>query len=74
MVAAWYQERGAGVEPGGIAGRSWYTGLGHCIQIWSVSLAIGHSPLGLPSQGRIFLRTCLGRDNLDARVKNDTSF
>ena len=37
MVAAWYQERGAGVEPGGIAGRSWYTGLGHCAEIWSVS-------------------------------------
>ena len=37
MVAAWYQERGAGVEPGGIAGRSWYTGLGHCVEIWRAS-------------------------------------
>jgi len=39
---AWYQERGAGVEPGGIAGRSWYTGLGHCIEIWSDELFLRH--------------------------------
>ncbi|KIJ66650.1 hypothetical protein HYDPIDRAFT_149474 [Hydnomerulius pinastri MD-312] len=39
---AWYQERGAGVEEGGIAGRSWYTGLGHCIEIWSDELFLGH--------------------------------
>ncbi|KAH7925479.1 class I glutamine amidotransferase-like protein [Leucogyrophana mollusca] len=39
---AWYQERGAGVESGGIAGRSWYTGLGHCIEIWSDELFLGH--------------------------------
>ncbi|KAF8134996.1 ThuA-like domain-containing protein, partial [Boletus edulis] len=39
---AWYQERGAGVEPGGIAGRSWYTCLGHCIEIWSDELFLGH--------------------------------
>jgi len=39
---AWYQERGAGVEPGGIAGRSWYTSLGHCIEIWSDELFLGH--------------------------------
>ncbi|KAI9570524.1 ThuA-like domain-containing protein [Boletus coccyginus] len=39
---AWYQERGAGVEPGGIPGRSWYTSLGHCIEIWSDDLFLGH--------------------------------
>ncbi|KIJ14284.1 hypothetical protein PAXINDRAFT_79565 [Paxillus involutus ATCC 200175] len=39
---AWYQERGAGVEPGGIAGRSWYTCLGHCIEIWSDELFLAH--------------------------------
>ncbi|KAF8558226.1 class I glutamine amidotransferase-like protein [Imleria badia] len=41
-VTAWYQERGAGVELGAIAGRSWYTGLGHCIEIWSDELFLGH--------------------------------
>ncbi|KAG2362748.1 ThuA-like domain-containing protein [Suillus spraguei] len=39
---AWYQERGAGVEGHGIAGRSWFTGLGHCIEIWSDDLFLGH--------------------------------
>ena len=34
--AAWFQERGAGVAPGGIAGRSFYTSLGHCIETWQV--------------------------------------
>ncbi|KAH7911355.1 ThuA-like domain-containing protein [Hygrophoropsis aurantiaca] len=39
---AWYQSEGAGVESGGIAGRSWYTGLGHCIEIWSDELFLAH--------------------------------
>ncbi|KAH7884676.1 ThuA-like domain-containing protein [Phlebopus sp. FC_14] len=39
---AWYQEHGAGADPGSIAGRSWYTGLGHCTEIWSDELFLGH--------------------------------
>jgi len=39
---AWYQERGAGVQPGGTAGRSWYTSLGHSIEIWSDELFMAH--------------------------------
>ena len=34
---AWYQEKGAGVQSGGIAGRSFYTSLGHLDEIWQVS-------------------------------------
>ncbi|EGN99082.1 hypothetical protein SERLA73DRAFT_73646 [Serpula lacrymans var. lacrymans S7.3] len=39
---AWYQDQGAGVESGGIAGRSWYTSLGHCIEIWHDELFLAH--------------------------------
>lgn len=75
MIAAWYQERGAGVEPGGIAGRSWYTSLGHCVEIWSVSqVVVPCNSLGSLSSGRTLLRTRFGRDNLDARVKDHASF
>ncbi|KAF8842071.1 class I glutamine amidotransferase-like protein [Paxillus ammoniavirescens] len=42
ILFSWCQERGAGVEPGGIAGRSWYTSLGHCIEIWSDELFLAH--------------------------------
>ncbi|OCB84750.1 class I glutamine amidotransferase-like protein [Sanghuangporus baumii] len=31
---AWYQERGAGIEEGGFAGRSFYTSLGHLNETW----------------------------------------
>ncbi|KAG1734161.1 ThuA-like domain-containing protein [Suillus lakei] len=31
-----------GVDSHGIAGRSWFTGLGHCIEIWSDDLFLGH--------------------------------
>ena len=35
---AWYQERGAGVQTvkGGVAGRSFYTSLGHLNETWMV--------------------------------------
>ncbi|KAF9484341.1 class I glutamine amidotransferase-like protein [Pholiota conissans] len=31
---AWFQEKGAGVESGGVAGRSFYTSLGHLNETW----------------------------------------
>jgi type 1 glutamine amidotransferase len=39
---AWYQERGAGVENGGNAGRSFYTSLGHLNESWQDPLFIAH--------------------------------
>ncbi|KDQ57246.1 hypothetical protein JAAARDRAFT_131096 [Jaapia argillacea MUCL 33604] len=39
---AWCQERGAGVQPGGIAGRSFYTGLGHTDEIWEDEQFLSH--------------------------------
>lgn len=39
---AWFQERGAGVQPGGIAGRSFYTSLGHAIETWHNELFLAH--------------------------------
>ncbi|KAF9266593.1 class I glutamine amidotransferase-like protein [Marasmius fiardii PR-910] len=39
---AWYQERGAGVEEGGTAGRSFYTSLGHLNETWQDNLFIAH--------------------------------
>ena len=38
-LIAWYQERGAGVQSGGTAGRSFYTSLGHLNEIWEVKNA-----------------------------------
>jgi len=39
---AWYQEHGAGVQPGGIAGRSFYSSLGHLNQTWEDMLFMEH--------------------------------
>lgn len=39
---AWFQEHGAGVETGGIAGRSFYTSLGHLSATWADPLFIAH--------------------------------
>ncbi|KZT06168.1 class I glutamine amidotransferase-like protein [Laetiporus sulphureus 93-53] len=39
---AWFQERGAGVQAGGIAGRSFYTSLGHCIETWQNEVFLAH--------------------------------
>ncbi|KZT29689.1 class I glutamine amidotransferase-like protein [Neolentinus lepideus HHB14362 ss-1] len=39
---AWYQERGAGVQPGGTTGRTFFTGLGHSIEIWSDETFLSH--------------------------------
>jgi len=44
---AWYQERGAGVQPGGTAGRSWYTGLGHGPETWTDKLFLAHVLAGI---------------------------
>lgn len=33
---AWYQEHGAGVQTGGIGGRSFYSSLGHLNETWMV--------------------------------------
>ncbi|KAI0297244.1 class I glutamine amidotransferase-like protein [Multifurca ochricompacta] len=44
---AWYQERGAGVENGGILGRSFYTSLGHLNQTWQDDLFLGHVAGGI---------------------------
>lgn len=40
---AWYQERGAGVDASGIAGRSFYTSLGHLNETWQVSADMDES-------------------------------
>ncbi|KIM39983.1 hypothetical protein M413DRAFT_415143 [Hebeloma cylindrosporum] len=39
---AWFQEKGAGVEPGGVAGRSFYTSLGHLNETWRDELFLSH--------------------------------
>ncbi|THV02839.1 class I glutamine amidotransferase-like protein [Dendrothele bispora CBS 962.96] len=39
---AWYQEHGAGVESGGVAGRSFYTSLGHLNETWHDDLFMAH--------------------------------
>lgn len=39
---AWFQEKGAGVSPGGTAGRSFYTSLGHTNQTWMDELYLSH--------------------------------
>ncbi|KAL5485924.1 hypothetical protein ACEPAI_6967 [Sanghuangporus weigelae] len=39
---AWYQERGAGIEESGFAGRSFYTSLGHLNETWMDELFISH--------------------------------
>ncbi|KAI6122171.1 ThuA-like domain-containing protein [Pisolithus croceorrhizus] len=39
---AWCQGGGAGVQQGCVAGRSWYTGLGHTVEIWSDELFLRH--------------------------------
>ncbi|KAJ7086074.1 class I glutamine amidotransferase-like protein [Mycena belliarum] len=36
--SAWFQEHGAGVESGNIAGRSFYTSLGHLNETWQANL------------------------------------
>ncbi|CAK5268810.1 unnamed protein product [Mycena citricolor] len=45
--SAWYQERGAGVQSGHSAGRSFYTSLGHLNETWKDSLFIAHVTGGL---------------------------
>ncbi|KAK0204690.1 trehalose utilization-domain-containing protein [Desarmillaria ectypa] len=44
---AWYQERGAGVTSGGIAGRSFYTSLGHLNETWEDELFMDHILSGI---------------------------
>ncbi|KLO13044.1 class I glutamine amidotransferase-like protein, partial [Schizopora paradoxa] len=39
---AWFQEHGAGVQSGGIAGRSFYTSLGHLNETWEDNLFMAH--------------------------------
>ncbi|KAF8907327.1 trehalose utilization-domain-containing protein [Gymnopilus junonius] len=39
---AWYQERGAGVQQGGAAGRSFYSSLGHLNETWQDELFMSH--------------------------------
>ncbi|KAI0090257.1 class I glutamine amidotransferase-like protein [Irpex rosettiformis] len=39
---AWYQEHGAGADVGGVAGRSFYTSLGHTNDTWKDNLFLGH--------------------------------
>ncbi|KAJ2922845.1 hypothetical protein H1R20_g14231, partial [Candolleomyces eurysporus] len=39
---AWYQERGAGVDASGIAGRSFYTSLGHLNETWQDATFLSH--------------------------------
>jgi len=40
--SAWFQEHGAGVESGHIAGRSFYTSLGHLNETWQDELFLSH--------------------------------
>ncbi|KAH9939514.1 ThuA-like domain-containing protein [Amylocystis lapponica] len=44
---AWFQEHGAGVQPGGTAGRSWYTSLGHGPETWENKLYVAHVLAGI---------------------------
>jgi len=37
VTTAWYEEKIAGVQDGGIPGRSFYTSLGHLNETWHVS-------------------------------------
>ncbi|PPQ68228.1 hypothetical protein CVT26_005761 [Gymnopilus dilepis] len=39
---AWYQEKGAGIQAGGVAGRSFYTSLGHLNETWQDELFLSH--------------------------------
>ncbi|KAG2017848.1 glycosyl-hydrolase [Coprinopsis cinerea AmutBmut pab1-1] len=39
---AWFQVQGAGVEEGGIAGRSFYTSLGHLNETWEDPVFLSH--------------------------------
>ncbi|CAA7266931.1 unnamed protein product [Cyclocybe aegerita] len=39
---AWFAERGAGVQAGNVAGRSFYTSLGHLNETWRDELFISH--------------------------------
>ncbi|PPQ83462.1 hypothetical protein CVT25_007053 [Psilocybe cyanescens] len=39
---AWFQEHGAGVQEGGVAGRSFYTSLGHLNETWQNDLFLSH--------------------------------
>ncbi|KAJ3876060.1 class I glutamine amidotransferase-like protein [Lentinula edodes] len=39
---AWFQERGAGAESNGTAGRSFYTSLGHLNETWQDELFLAH--------------------------------
>ncbi|KAJ3716004.1 class I glutamine amidotransferase-like protein [Lentinula raphanica] len=39
---AWFQERGAGVDGNGTAGRSFYTSLGHLNETWQDDLFLAH--------------------------------
>ncbi|KAH9481640.1 hypothetical protein JR316_0006167 [Psilocybe cubensis] len=39
---AWFQEHGAGVQKGGVAGRSFYTSLGHLNETWQNELFLEH--------------------------------
>ncbi|KAF9532576.1 class I glutamine amidotransferase-like protein [Crepidotus variabilis] len=43
---AWYQEKGAGVQTGGIAGRSYYTALGHLPETWQKDVLFQRHILG----------------------------
>ncbi|KAJ7510372.1 class I glutamine amidotransferase-like protein [Mycena galericulata] len=45
--SAWFQQHGAGVESGQIAGRSFYTSLGHLNQTWQDPLFMAHVTGGL---------------------------
>ncbi|KAJ3557587.1 hypothetical protein NM688_g1389 [Phlebia brevispora] len=44
---AWFQERGAGVQGNGTAGRSWYTSLGHTNATWQDELYLSHVMSGV---------------------------
>ncbi|THH19799.1 hypothetical protein EW146_g1419 [Bondarzewia mesenterica] len=44
---AWYQEHGAGVESGGVAGRSFYTSLGHLNETWQGEMFLAHVTGGI---------------------------
>ncbi|KAJ3512885.1 hypothetical protein NLJ89_g3263 [Agrocybe chaxingu] len=51
---AWFEEKGAGVQPGNVAGRSFYTSLGHLNETWSDELFISHCTSGKSSSIRFW--------------------
>ncbi|KAL5526653.1 hypothetical protein ACEPAF_8377 [Sanghuangporus sanghuang] len=70
---AWYQERGAGIEEGGFAGRSFYTSLGHLNETWMDELFIAHVMGGVTWALESSTTKAFNSSGLVGNPGNDTS-